>query len=180
MESQSLTLMDEAQVSDHIRSQIEEILAPKGPETVDMERVAALDSLANFKVFDIPIGQAAIGGITAMLVSSLADMAMKPVREQFGTRMGDTALKGLAAWAVNKWGKDYLGANATKAAVVILAWEAFESLVPEVTTWIHDKIPAPSGLTTPPVYQIPQGEAFTPANAVQAAVHYPGVTYRHG
>ncbi len=189
MDIQEVTLLNDdklnALVTGIVPGQVENILADMGispaPKDgiVEMEKVGALDSITNMKVFDIPVGQAAVGGLTAMIISALADMAMKPVRQQLGTRMGDTALKAAAAYAVNRWGKDLLGKDATKAAVIILAWEAFESFVPEVTSFVHDKLPAPSGLTTPVYAQLPPAETFIPAAVMQMG-NYPMITGRFG
>jgi len=183
MEQPQVTLLSEDKMSALVNSQIEDILAKKESSltpVAEMEKPGALDSLTSIKFMRVPIGQAAVGGITAMVLSSLVEMAMKPVRQQLGTRMGDTALKAVAAYAVNRWGKKMLGTDATKAAVIILAWEAFESFVPEVTTFVHDKLPAPSGLTTPTFSGFNSANTFTPALAMQGMNSYPMIAGRFG
>ncbi|GEM_PF-2711917 len=152
MNEQALTLLSKEDISALVKGQVEEILAKSKTETVEMEKEKAgvLSQLTGFEVFGIPVGSAAAGGLTAMVISGVVDLAMKPVRTKLGTRLGDTALKALCAYAVNRWGEKFLGEDGKRAATIILTWEAFESLVPELVTKVQNLLPAPSGVTTPP------------------------------
>lgn len=201
MDMDKIALIDKVEMSDTVREQINAVLDERGilpdnrivvdsdttkPVTEDMaemERAAILDSVADIKIFGVPIGQAAAGGLSAMVISALIDYVAKPVREKLGTRWGDAGLKAAAAWGVNKYLKGFMGKDATMAATIILSWEAFESAVPEITTWVYEQLPAPSGLTTPPGYsqpaQLPAGNTSTPMTG-QSFNYYPEVSARYG
>jgi hypothetical protein len=155
MEMQNVTVLSDSQISDMIKSEFKPYIdSLEALDGLEMGKPAVLASVTNFKPFGLPFGDVAVGGLSAMTLSYAIDLAMKPVREKLGTRIGDGALKASAAYLANRWGAKLLGPGGAKAATFILTWEAFESLFPEVTTWVVDHLPAPTGATTSPDKQI--------------------------
>ena len=148
---ESVTVLSDDQISGMIKSELQAYIdGQKVDAVLEMEKPAVLASVTNFKPFGVPFGDVAVGGISAMTLSYAIDLAMKPIREKLGTRLGDGGLKAVAAYVANRWGAKLLGPGGAKAATFILTWEAFESLFPEVTTWVVKHLPSPTGLTTSP------------------------------
>lgn len=183
-----IEVVELSRVGEVVNQQLQELMKALQPiESDEKEAVMAqakaglFDEMANFRIVDMPIGQAVAGGVGALFVSAGIDYAMKPVREKIGTRWGDTILKGTAAYATNRWLKGYIGKNVSTAAVLFLLWEAFESALPEVTSWFHNILPAstPTGITTSPVRNPAPVQLMTIQPALSQA-NYPQIVARYG
>ena len=97
-----------------------------------------LGGLAEVEIMGIPLGQAAIGGGIALLISELVDGIIGgAVTDRLGETWGPALIKGGSAWAVKQWGAGVIGAKAADTAALFLAWEAIRSLVP-IDEWIED------------------------------------------
>lgn len=94
-----------------------------------MEQAAISRTITGFEVWDIPVGQALVGGFTAVFASELID--------GFLIKQGDM-LKGVVklagAGAAVKWGGRVLGSTGSKALAILLAYDGIRSLIP-IDTW---------------------------------------------
>jgi len=112
-------------------------LAEKKEEKSEVEQ-KQLGGLAEVEIMGIPLGQAAIGGGVALLISELVDGIIGgAVTDRLGETWGPALIKGGSAWAVKQWGAGVIGAKAADTAALFLAWEAIRSLVP-IDEWIKD------------------------------------------
>ena len=88
-----------------------------------MQSPGFLDSITNFKLIDVPIGQALIGGAGASVLHN----AGRRFASQFDAMWVDSLL----ALVVSKFGKKYLGDKAADAVSMFLLWDAFGSYIDE-------------------------------------------------
>lgn len=84
-----------------------------------------LENVAKMEVWDIPVGQALIGGFSAVFVSELIDGFMV---NQSATTQGLVKLVG--AGVTIKWGSRLLGKTGATAAALILAYDGIRQLLP--------------------------------------------------
>jgi hypothetical protein len=115
----------------------------KTSEKAKMEAAGVLGGITEMEVWDIPVGQALLGGFVAVFASELID--------GFLIKQGDWA-KGLiklaGAGAAVKWGGRFLGSTGSKAVALLLAYDGIRSLLP-IDGWakkgadtITSKVPA--------------------------------------
>ena len=94
-----------------------------------LEQAAVARNITSFEVWDIPVGQALVGGFTAVFASELID--------GFLIKQGDM-LKGVVklagAGAAVKWGGRVLGSTGSKALAILLAYDGIRSIIP-IDTW---------------------------------------------
>ena len=130
------------ELSESIKADITEMLKAKEPDEVlkkeEVEEQQQLGGLAEVEIMGIPLGQAAIGGGIALLISELVDGIIGgTVTDRLGETWGPALIKGGSAWAVKQWLPGVIGAKAADTAALFLAWEAIRSLVP-IDEWIKD------------------------------------------
>ncbi len=98
-------------------------------EKAKLEEAGVVSGLTGLEVWDIPVGQALVGGFTAVFASELID--------GFLINQGDM-LKGVVklagAGAAIKWGGRLLGSTGSKALAILLAYDGVRSLIP-IDTW---------------------------------------------
>ncbi len=132
---------NQTELSKSIKADIEQMLKAKEPdEVLKKEEVEQkqLGGLAEVQIMGIPLGQAAIGGGIALLISELVDGIIGgAVTDRLGETWGPALIKGGSAWAVKQWLPGVIGAKAADTAALFLAWEAIRSLVP-IDEWIKD------------------------------------------
>ena len=96
-------------------------------QTAEMEASATgmLGGITDTKIWDIPIGQAAVGGFGAVVGSELIDGFMA---EQ--TAMAKGLVKLLVAGASVKWGSKLLGSTGSKAVALLLSYDGIRMILP--------------------------------------------------
>ena len=94
-------------------------------EDADLEQRAAVKSITDMEVWDIPIGKAVIGGFIAVIGSELIDGFML---NQSNTTKG--LIKLVVAGATVKWGKRFLGSAGAGAVALLLAYDGVRQLLP--------------------------------------------------
>ncbi len=97
----------------------------KAEKKADMEEAGALAGITSLKVWDIPLGQAAVGGFVAVVASELIDGFLA---NQGATTRGLVKLVG--AGATIKWGRGLLGNTGAAAVALLLAYDGLRSLLP--------------------------------------------------
>lgn len=106
-----------------------EQLKKESEDKASLEQAGAVGSITGFEVWDIPVGQALVGGFTAVFASELID--------GFLVKQGDM-LKGIVklvgAGVAIKWGSRVLGSTGSKALGILLAYDGIRSLIP-IDTW---------------------------------------------
>ncbi len=111
----------------------EDVLSPeelkKAEDTAKMEQAGAVRGITDFEVWDIPVGQALVGGFTAVFVSELIDGFLV---KQDDWMKGIVKLAG--AGVAVKWGGRFLGSTGSKALAILLAYDGIRSLIP-IDTW---------------------------------------------
>jgi len=98
---------------------------PAKIEEIEQEKAGALEGISSMKVWDIPVGQALVGGFSAVVVSELVDGFLA---KQTDTVKGMVKL--VAAGAVAKWGGRLLGKTGTTALVILLAYDGLRQILP--------------------------------------------------
>lgn len=106
-------------------------------EKSEMEQLAGI---TGFQVWDIPVGEALVGGFVAVFASELID--------GFLLKQGDW-MKGLiklaGAGAAIKWGQRFLGSTGSKAVAILLAYDGVRSLIP-IDSWARRGASAVTGM----------------------------------
>ncbi len=103
--------------------------AAKLEETAKLKQAAISRNITGFEVWDIPLGQALVGGFTAVFASELID--------GFLIKQGDLlkgAVKLAGAGVAIKWGGRLLGSTGSKALGLLLAYDGIRSIIP-IDTW---------------------------------------------
>lgn len=159
-------------------------LEPATPKTIDEtianmeERSGILDKAMQVKVWEIPVGEAALGGFVAIFASELVDGFLKNQSVQ---------VKGLvklgAAGASVAFGKRILGSTGSKVVALLLTFDAIRDLTP-LDKWAYDlasKITGmlPSAGLAGNVAQAAQMDAVN-RQANQVAGYYSSVAARMG
>jgi len=114
--------------------------AAKLEEAAKLGEAGAVAGITNLKVWEIPAGQALVGGFTAVFASELIDGIL--------IKQGDM-LKGVVklagAGAAIKWGGKVLGSTGSKALGILLAYDGLRSLIP-IDTWARRGATAVTGM----------------------------------
>lgn len=141
LDKETLALLDQrdTKLSEKVKADLAEVFAKaneaEGNEETEQKQ---LGGLAEVEVMGVPLGQAAIGGGIALLISELVDGIIgRTVTDRLGETWGPALIKGGSAWAVKQWLPGVIGAGAADTAALFLAWEAIRSLVP-IDEWIKD------------------------------------------
>lgn len=116
-----------------------EAAVAKVAEEAKLER-AAVSTITDMKVWDIPVGEALVGGFTAVFASELIDGVL--------VKQGDMikgVIKLAGAGAAVKWGGRLLGSTGSKALAILLAYDGVRSLIP-IDTWAKRGATAVSGM----------------------------------
>lgn len=122
MDSKLATLRDEV---------IKEVKPPevtpedKKDEDAKLGQGKAMENVAKMEFWDIPVGQALIGGFSAVFASELVDGF-------FATQQPMTlgVIKLAGAGILAKWGGRLLGSTGSKAAAIILAYDGVRQIIP--------------------------------------------------
>lgn len=122
-------------VPDEVKSSAE--VAKEEAEKAELKQ---LGGIMEFEVWDIPIGQAAVGGFISVFASELID--------GFLVNRSDW-IKGLVklagAGVAIKWGSRILGKTGAAAVGILLAYDGVRSLIP-IDTWAERGSTALSGV----------------------------------
>lgn len=105
-------------------AEIEEKLTPKAEDPGPAPE-KAMEGITKMEFWDIPIGQALVGGFSAVVASELVDgffAAQQPMT------LGVIKLAGAGVLA--KWGDRLLGSTGSKAAAIILAYDGIRQIIP--------------------------------------------------
>lgn len=101
-------------------------------EMAELSRVKTLDEAMNFKVWDIPVGQAVVGGFGAVFASELIDgfmAASEPWKKGL--------VKLVVAGAAVKFGRKFLGEKLSTGMALLLAFDATRDMLP-IDTWAQN------------------------------------------
>jgi hypothetical protein len=111
----------------------------KAEDKAKMEAMGALSGITEFKVWDIPAGEALVGGFSAVFASEVIDGFLI---NQADWMKGAVKLAG--AGAAVKWGGRLLGSTGSKALAILLAYDGIRSLIP-IDTWARRGASAVTG-----------------------------------
>jgi len=98
---------------------------PEPEQTAEMEASGMLGGITDTKIWDIPIGQAAVGGFGAVVGSELIDGFMANQ-----SSMVKGMVKLLVAGASVKWGSKLLGSTGSKAVALLLSYDGIRMILP--------------------------------------------------
>ena len=118
-------------------------LATKAVEPpVVRDPAGVLGGITEIKVWDIPVGQAVVGGFTAVFASELVDgfLAAQSVQVRGMVKL-------LAAGAAVKWSGGILGSTGSKALALLLAFDGIRDLLP-IDLWAQKGANMLSGAVT--------------------------------
>lgn len=108
------------------KAQLAEELASKTPEEkANLEAGGMLSAITDLKVWDIPVGEAAIGGFAAVFASELIDGFLINQSDQI-----KGVIKLVGAGAAVKWGGKVFGSTGSKALAILLAYDGIRSVLP--------------------------------------------------
>ncbi len=110
--------------------------------TAELHESGPLAGITDFKVWDIPVGQAIVGGGVAVFATELLDgfLSTQP-------SMMRGVIKLVGAGVVVKWGSGLLGSTGAKAAALLIAFDGIRDLVP-IDTWMKGAAGKVSGIVT--------------------------------
>jgi len=109
-------------------------------EDADMGAVAGIGNITQMEVFNIPIGKAVIGGLSAVFVSELVDGFLMAQ----GNMVQGLVKLGVAG-ATIKWGKRFLGAAGASAFALLLTYDGIRHILP-IDQWGAKAATALSGV----------------------------------
>ena len=101
--------------------------------------------ISDITILDMPIGDAALGGATSLIVAELTDafvvgrLPTVPV----------VAIKAAEAFVMSKYGHKLIGTQGARMGALFLTWEAIRALVP-IDTWISNLISSVAGGSSSP------------------------------
>ena len=103
------------------------------PDKETLEMGAATSGIMDFEIWDIPIGQAAIGGFSAIFVTEVIDGFMKT---QTQNMKGVVKIIGAGVFA--KWGKriPFINAKGAKVIALLMTFDALRDISP-INTWAN-------------------------------------------
>lgn len=127
-----------AEIEDKLTPKVEDP-EPESTEDAELEQGKAVEGLSKMEIWDIPVGQALVGGFTAVMASELVDGFLK---NQQPITLG--VVKLVAAGVMVKWGKRLLGPTGSKAAAIILAYDGIRQVLP-IDEWANKLV---GGVTT--------------------------------
>jgi len=116
-----------------------EAAVAKVAEEAKLER-AAVSTITDMKVWDIPVGEALVGGFSAVFASELIDGVLVKQND-----MIKGVIKLAGAGAAVKWGPRLLGSTGSKALAILLAYDGVRSLIP-IDAWARRGASAVSGV----------------------------------
>lgn len=96
--------------------------------------------ISEITILDMPIGDAALGGATSLIIAELTD-ALVIVRLP---TVPVVAIKGAEAFLMSKYGHKLIGTQGARMGALFLTWEAIRALVP-IDTWISNLISSIAG-----------------------------------
>lgn len=138
-------------------------------ETAELERVKVIEDMGKFEIANIPIGMAAIGGVTSLVGLEIVDGFLGPVKDGDAVNVSSLLGRGALAWAVeSKMAKSWIGTNACHFAAAFIALDTLRQLMP-LDTWLHDllaKIGIGGGSAIKPA---PKSKSMREAEAAAAA-----------
>ncbi len=109
----------------------------KAKDKAEMEQLGGITKL---EVWDIPLGQALVGGFTAVVASELIDGFLAA---QSSTIKGFVKLVG--AGVAVKWGSRLLGSTGAKAVAILLAYDGLRMIIP-MDEWANRLATGVSGI----------------------------------
>ena len=112
------------------------------PGAVEQHQGRALENIAKMEVWDIPLGQAAIGGFSAVFASEVVDGFLGGQ-----STMVRGLVKAVMAGAIVKWGSRILGKTGAQAAAILLAYDAVRLFLP-IDQWATKVATGVSGVVT--------------------------------
>jgi len=127
---------------DFVRKYFSEHAVPN-PDKAELEAsVAALDKLANFQVMGAPLGKVAIGTgiafvidkviVDRMIASIMADDSLTAEQQAEKAANYAMGIEAVAAIAIGKYGKKWLGPQTASAVSFVLMYEAFSGKIAEM------------------------------------------------
>ena len=148
-----------ATLGDHKSEKTEKV------EVAELNRIGSLDEMMSFKVWDIPLGQAVVGGFGAVFATELIDGFMA-TSEPWKKGL----VKLVIAGASIKFGKKFLGEKLSQGVALLLAFDGTRDLLP-IDTWaqslankITGSVPA-AGLASHKVELEALRSAASPSNS---------------
>ena len=84
------------------------------------ERAGVLEGFTEMEVAGIPIGAAITGGVVAGFADGI--ISMVPIKAPA------IIVRGLAAWALVRWGPRFLGTKAAQVGALFITYDAIQSL----------------------------------------------------
>ena len=91
----------------------------------EMAEAGMLTGITNMKVWDIPVGEAVVGGVAAVFATEIIDGVLY---KQGPIVRG--LVKAAGAGAVMKWGQGVLGSTGAKAVALLMAFDAVRDILP--------------------------------------------------
>lgn len=89
------------------------------------------ERIRDVQIAGIPLGEAALGGGSALLVSELTDGVLVPRIPQAPVAL----VKGAEAYVMSRWGHRVIGAGGARVATLFLTYDAVRSLIP-LDDWV--------------------------------------------
>lgn len=94
-------------------------------DKAEMKEAGVIGGITSMEVWDIPIGQALVGGFVAIVATELVDGFLANQSNQVRG-----LVKLVGAGVAVKWGKRFLGSTGSKAVALLLAYDGIRSLIP--------------------------------------------------
>lgn len=126
LEAVDTKLSDQKAEINQILADFKQEISPKPDDKTDaVMSKGAMEGITDLKVWDVPVGQAAVGGFVAVIGSELVDGFFA---NQQPMTLG--VIKLASAGILAKWGGRLLGSAGSKAAAIILAYDGIRQILP--------------------------------------------------
>ena len=122
--------------------------------------VGIANKIREVKIVGIPIGEAVLGGGSALVLAELTDALVAPRLPTVNVAF----IKAGETYAMHRWGHKAFGAGGARVATLFLGYDTVRTLIP-LESWIKDVIAKITGAVVPET----QTAATAPAPVVVAA-----------
>lgn len=93
------------------------------------------NKIREVEILGIPLGEAVLGGGSALIVAELTDAIVTPRLPNVPV----AAVKGAEAFIMSRWGHRVFGAGGARIATMFLTYEAVRALIP-IDDWVKQLI----------------------------------------
>ena len=110
------------------------------PKVEQNATATAVASLEKVTIFGVPLGEAALGGTSALVVNEVVDLIAGKTGLKAAVPYANAVIEGFSAYACHRWLGRFIGQKGADVAAVLLTWDAINELI-NIRGYIRGAIP---------------------------------------